>query len=317
MGLKSYCLVWCSQWNNSDLLWRDEVLSFLLLKKILEIKDFIVWYNYHNCLELVAKWAKDNSRSVNQPNKQTMNWPKAEKPVPYQNIVFLFYFILWFVSILSANNLIFHLLIYYLCKIGIRPEDGRSLKPICLLQLCRIGATIYEWLDIAWLKNYYNFGFDHFHMSWRYTGLSGLADLILGNSGPFATADWILPDLTIQGSIKINAGLQTFKNTFYFSYATKMTRRIKGVTVPTSLAGTHPLLLIRVLQMCRWRYPAELPLPYKGYRYVIAPIFFSYFQIPNVRFYVSSIRQDKMLEITIFLVIRIVLIYFLQLLLLF
>ncbi|KAJ1685985.1 hypothetical protein LUZ63_017375 [Rhynchospora breviuscula] len=149
---------------------------------------------------------------------------------------------------------------------GMRPEDGRSLKPICLLQLCRLGATIYDWLDIAWLKNYYNFGFDHFHMSWRNTGLSGLADLLLCYSGPFATGDWILPDLTIQGSIKINAGLQTFKNTFYFSYATKMTRHIRGVTVPSSFAGTHPLLLIRVMQMCRWRYPAYLPLPYKGYR---------------------------------------------------
>ncbi|XP_078148497.1 uncharacterized protein LOC144543917 [Carex rostrata] len=149
---------------------------------------------------------------------------------------------------------------------GLKPDDGRSLKPICLLQLCRLGATFYEWLDISWLKNYYNFGFDHFDMSWHRTGLSGLVDLILCNSGPFATADWILPDLTIQGSIKINAGLQTFKNTFYFSYATKMTRRISGVTGPSSLAGTHPLLLIRVMQMCRWRYPADLPLLYKGYR---------------------------------------------------
>jgi hypothetical protein len=166
------------------------------------------------------------------------------------------------------NKLLCHLLILNWYNIETRPEDGMSLKPICLLQLCRLGTTIYEWLDISWLKNYYHFGFDHFHMSWRYTGLSGLADLILGNSGPFATTDWILPDLTIQGSIKINAGIQTFKNTFYFSYATKMTRRIRGVTVLSSFTGTHPLLLIRVMQMCRWRYPAHVPLPYKGYRYV-------------------------------------------------
>lgn len=195
----------------------------------------------------------------------------------------------------------------------IRPEDGRTLKPICLLQLCRLGATFYEWLDIAWLKNYYNFGFDHFHMSWRRTGLSGLVDLILCNSGPFATADWILPDLTIQGSIKINAGLQTFKNTFYFSYATKTTRRISGVTVPSSLAGTHPLLLIRVMQMCQWRYPADLPMLYKGYRYVNSKFFFNY-QSMSITMEEEQTRKNV---ITILFFIRIVFIYLLQLLLLF
>ncbi|KAG8085559.1 hypothetical protein GUJ93_ZPchr0010g10817 [Zizania palustris] len=55
---------------------------------------------------------------------------------------------------------------------GMLAEDGRSMKYICLLQLCRIGVIIYDWLDIPWLKNYYNFGFDHFEMSWRKQGFS-------------------------------------------------------------------------------------------------------------------------------------------------
>ncbi|KAG2305117.1 hypothetical protein Bca52824_033768 [Brassica carinata] len=49
----------------------------------------------------------------------------------------------------------------------IQPEDGKSFKPICLLQICKLGAIIYDWLDISWLKSYYCFGFDHFNMSWR------------------------------------------------------------------------------------------------------------------------------------------------------
>ncbi|XP_050892842.1 serine/threonine-protein phosphatase BSL1 [Lathyrus oleraceus] len=66
---------------------------------------------------------------------------------------------------------------------GIQSEDGKTLKPICLLQLCRIGVILYDWLDIAWLKNYYNFGFDHFNMSWRKIGVWGLVDCLLGNAG--------------------------------------------------------------------------------------------------------------------------------------
>lgn len=149
---------------------------------------------------------------------------------------------------------------------GMQPEDGRSMKSICLLQLCRLGVIVYDWLDITWLKNYYNFGFDHFQMAWRNSGITGLVDLILGNSGPFASGDWILPDLTIQGSINLNSGLQTFPNTFYFSYATRRTRKILGFTVPSSIWGIHPMLIIRVLQMCQWRFPAGTPPPYKGYR---------------------------------------------------
>ncbi|CAN1187421.1 lip [Linum perenne] len=149
---------------------------------------------------------------------------------------------------------------------GILPEDGKSLKPISLLQICRLGVIVYDWLDIPWLKAYYNFGFDHFNMSWKKMGISGLVDCLLGNAGPFASGDWILPDLTIQGSMELNCHLQTFPDTYYFSYATKRTTKIMGVTLPSSILGIHPMLFIRVLQMSQWRLPSDVPSPYKGYR---------------------------------------------------
>ncbi|CAL9092124.1 unnamed protein product [Musa textilis] len=149
---------------------------------------------------------------------------------------------------------------------GMQPQNGRLLKPICLLQVCRLGVIVYDWLDAAWLKNYYNFGFDHFRMGWRWTGISGLADLLSNNTGPFASQDWIVPDLTIQGSIKLNSGLRTFPNTFYFGYATKRTKKVFGLTVPSSIWGIHPLLVIPVLQMCHWRFPHGVPPPHKDYR---------------------------------------------------
>ncbi|KAL8550528.1 hypothetical protein ACS0TY_009089 [Phlomoides rotata] len=149
---------------------------------------------------------------------------------------------------------------------GVQPEDGKSLKPVCLLQLCRIGVILYDWFDIQWLKNYYNFGFDHYNMSWKKIGFWGLVNCLMGKSGPFASADWILPDLAIQGSIRLNSHLQTFPNTYYFSYATKRTRKIMGVTVPSGLLGIHPILFIRVLQMTQWKHPPDLTPPYKGYR---------------------------------------------------
>ncbi|KAI6694876.1 hypothetical protein NL676_022586 [Syzygium grande] len=149
---------------------------------------------------------------------------------------------------------------------GMQPEDGRSMKPICLLQLCRLGVIIYDWFDIPLLKRYYNFGFDHFNMSWKKTGIWGLVDCLMGNAGPFASGDWILPDLTIQGSIQLNSHLCTFPDTYYFSYATKRTRKIMGVTIPSSILGIHPLLFMRVLQMSQWRHPPDVSPPYKGYR---------------------------------------------------
>lgn len=149
---------------------------------------------------------------------------------------------------------------------GINPEDGRSLTFISLLQLLRVGVVIYEWLDIPFLKNYYSFGFDHFDMSWRKIGLCGLAKSLLFETGPFASPDWICPDLSIQTSVECNQHLQTFPNTFYFSYATRMTRKFLGFTVPSSILGIHPLLCLRAFQMCQWRQPSHVPPPYRGYR---------------------------------------------------
>lgn len=149
---------------------------------------------------------------------------------------------------------------------GMQAEDGKSLKPICLLQLCRIGVILYDWFDIPWLKEYYNFGFDHFNMSRKKLGIWGLVGCLMGKSGPFATGDWILPDLTIQGSIRLNSHISTFPNTYYYSYATKRTRKLLSLTVPSGLFGIHPLLFIRVVQMSQWRHPPDVNPPYKGYR---------------------------------------------------
>ncbi|KAL9329499.1 hypothetical protein ACSQ67_004502 [Phaseolus vulgaris] len=55
-------------------------------------------------------------------------------------------------------------------------------------------------------------------MSWRKMGIWGLVNCLLGNAGPFASGDWILPDLTIQGSTRLN----------------------------------YPMLFIKVLQMSQW-----------------------------------------------------------------
>lgn len=154
-------------------------------------------------------------------------------------------------------------------------DDGRSLRPVCLLQICRVGSLLYHWLDLPCLKRYYDFGFDHFGMSRRLVGVQGLVDLLLGRDcgrarGPFATGDWILPDLTIQGAVRTNARVRTFPGTFYFSYASRRTARSRsgggGATVPSGLLRIHPLLFIRALQMCRWRYPAAADPPYPGYR---------------------------------------------------
>ncbi|KAI3501788.1 hypothetical protein L1887_29812 [Cichorium endivia] len=149
---------------------------------------------------------------------------------------------------------------------GMQTDDGKSMKSICLLQLLRIGVILYDWMDISFLKYYYSFGFDHFNMSWRKSGIWGLVDCLLGNSGPFASGDWILPDLTIQGAIRLNNHLKTFPSTYYFSYATKRTKKFMGFTVPSNIQGVHPLLFIRVLQMSQWKHPPDVTPPFKGYR---------------------------------------------------
>ncbi|XP_019176440.1 PREDICTED: uncharacterized protein LOC109171816 isoform X1 [Ipomoea nil] len=170
----------------------------------------------------------------------------------------------WIISITSLSGAFNGTTRAYLD--GMEPGDGKAMKTVSLLQICRVGVLIYEWLDIRWLKAYYNFGFDHFNLSRGKIGVWGLVGCLLGKSGPFASGDWILPDLTIQGSIKLNTGLHTFPNTYYFSYATKRTRKIMGISVPSGVLGIHPMLLIRVLEMSQWRHPSDVPVPYKGYR---------------------------------------------------
>uniref|UniRef100_A0A453G5V2 Uncharacterized protein n=1 Tax=Aegilops tauschii subsp. strangulata TaxID=200361 RepID=A0A453G5V2_AEGTS len=102
-------------------------------------------------------------------------------------------------------------------------------------------------------------------MSWRTVGVSGLPSLLAGTSGPFATGDWILPDLTIQNAARMNADVRTFPDTFYFSYATRRTTKFCGITVPSGVMHIHPLVFIHVMQLCRWRHFAAEP-PCKGYR---------------------------------------------------
>ncbi|CAK9227938.1 unnamed protein product [Sphagnum troendelagicum] len=149
---------------------------------------------------------------------------------------------------------------------GICPEDGQTMKTISLLQFLRIGVLFYEWLDIPALKKYYAFGFDHYNLSWHKAGMSGLRDTMLGRSGPFAARNWVIPDLSIQHAVEVNKKLQTYPNTYYFSYATKHTRKVFSQILPKSFLGTHPLLFLRALQICLWRHPSHLPPPYDVYR---------------------------------------------------
>ncbi|CAA6654193.1 unnamed protein product [Spirodela intermedia] len=129
---------------------------------------------------------------------------------------------------------------------GMMPEDWKSVKLVSLLQLCRLGCIVYEWLDLQWMKKYYSFGFDHFGMAWREGGV-----------GRSSTACWA----TSARALQLNAGLRTFPNTFYFSYATKRTRKFLGLTLPSTVLGIHPLLFIRTLQMTQWRHPPAAPPP--------------------------------------------------------
>ncbi|WVZ62806.1 hypothetical protein U9M48_012508 [Paspalum notatum var. saurae] len=152
---------------------------------------------------------------------------------------------------------------------GVRADDGsgRSLRPLCLLQVCRVGSLLYHWLDLPFLTRYYDFGFAHFGVSRRLVGVRGLVDMLLGRpgaGGPFATGDWVLPDLTIQGAARINARVATFPRAFYFSYASRRTAAARAAL----LRRIHPLLFVRALQMRRWRYPAGdgVEPPYPGYK---------------------------------------------------
>ncbi|CAN6203656.1 unnamed protein product [Urochloa humidicola] len=166
---------------------------------------------------------------------------------------------------------------------GMRPDDGGGgggrttrmrMRAACLLQVCRAGSVLHHWLDLPCLNRYYDFGFGHFGVSRRVAGVRGLADLLLlgganGRRGPFATGDWILPDLTIHGAARMNARVRTFPDTFYFSYATRCASTAAAAPASGMLRlGIHPLLFLRALQMSRWRYPGggAAPPPYEGYR---------------------------------------------------
>ena len=72
---------------------------------------------------------------------------------------------------------------------------------------------------------------------------------------------WILPDLTIQGSIRLNYNLRTFPNIYYFSYATKRTWKVIGVTVHSWMLGIPPLFFFRVWQMSQCGVILHMLLP--------------------------------------------------------
>ncbi|KAI3811760.1 hypothetical protein L1987_21490 [Smallanthus sonchifolius] len=146
------------------------------------------------------------------------------------------------------------------------PNDWRYAKGISPLGLFCFAVTIYVWLDIPLLKRYYNFGFDHFHMSRKNIGFWGLVECLSGNAGPFVSSDWVIPDLTIQGSTQINRQLNTFPDTYYFSYVTKATKQVEGKVVPKRMQTSDIFSHIHTLWICKWCYPTNVQLPYNEYK---------------------------------------------------
>ncbi|CAI5993726.1 unnamed protein product [Closterium sp. NIES-65] len=169
----------------------------------------------------------------------------------------------WVASITSLSGALNGTTRVYIDGLSVR--DGVTMRPMCLLQVLRIGSIIFEWLDIAPLKAFYSFGFDHFPLSWRRVGLWGLVKALAGKTGPFASGDWMLPDLSLHHSMELNKKLQTHPNTYYFSYATVKTRNLMGWVVPAALS-IHPIFTLRSLQLCLWRLPKHAPKPYPTYR---------------------------------------------------
>ncbi|CAI5481914.1 unnamed protein product [Closterium sp. Yama58-4] len=169
----------------------------------------------------------------------------------------------WVASITSLSGALNGTTRVYIDGLSVR--DGVTVRPMCLLQVLRIGSIIFEWLDIAPLKAFYSFGFDHFPLSWRRVGLWGLVKALAGKTGPFASGDWVLPDLSLHHSMELNKKLQTHPNTYYFSYATVKTRNLMGWVVPAALS-IHPIFTLRSLQLCLWRLPKHAPKPYPNYR---------------------------------------------------
>nr|XP_043609603.1 uncharacterized protein LOC122581435 [Erigeron canadensis] len=170
----------------------------------------------------------------------------------------------WIASITSLAGVLNGSTITYIY--GMKPDEWRYAKTISPLGLLSFVVLIYDWLDIPWLKRYYNFGFDHFHMSRKKIGFWGLVDCLLGNAGPFASSDWVIPDVTIQGSTQINSQVTTFADTYYFSYASKATKQVKGKVVPKILQSGDAWLHFQTRWMSKWHYPTHIQLPYKDYR---------------------------------------------------
>lgn len=105
-------------------------------------------------------------------------------------------------------------------------------------------------------------------MSRKKAGFGGLVDCLFGNTGPFVSSDWVIPDLTIQGSTQINRQLNTFPDTYYFSYASKATKIVEGKVIPMKLQGGRAWYCIQGTWIGKWRYPT-IQLPYKEYRRVM------------------------------------------------
>ncbi|PWA49913.1 hypothetical protein CTI12_AA477590 [Artemisia annua] len=149
---------------------------------------------------------------------------------------------------------------------GMKPDDWRFAKTFSPLWLLSVAVTIYEWLDVPWLKRYYSFGFDHFHMSRKHIGFWGLVDCLSGNAGPFASSDWVIPEVTIQGSTHINSQLNTFSDTYYFSYAVKATEQVEGKVVPKRIQSGGSWFRVQASWICDWSYPKKFQPPYSEYR---------------------------------------------------
>lgn len=96
--------------------------------------------------------------------------------------------------------------------------------------------------------------------------------------------------------MEINSQLNTFPNTFYLSYAGKVTKKKKGGNsiVPSCVPSYNFLLLLQVFQICSWRYPLNVPPPYNGYRYVCNFAIILFYML-NEEFYFATFEMSKLL----------------------
>jgi hypothetical protein len=87
-----------------------------------------------------------------------------------------------------------------------------------------VGYILYHWLNVLWVKLYYNFGFDHFsHMS----------------RAPWGCGTWLCCS-PVQPLSPRGTGS-------YLSYTNKQTTEVGGVTMPSGVLWIHPLLFISFL----------------------------------------------------------------------